>query len=64
MAEKVTVRGGVPQTDKKDNKLHGYGYRSMRKAAAKYGDDNMDFKLENGTFTLRFNLTFKQNGTV
>ena len=21
-------------------------------------------KLENGTFTLRFNLTFKQNGTV
>lgn len=64
VAEKVTVRGGVPQTDKKDKKLHGYGYRSMRKAAAKYGDDNMDFKLENGTFTLRFNLTFKQNGTA
>lgn len=64
VAEKVTVRGGVPQTDKKDKKLHGYGYRSMRKAAAKYGEDNMDFKLENGTFTLRFNLTFKKDGTV
>ncbi len=60
----VKVRGGEPQTDKKDKKLHGYGYRSMKKAAAKYGEDNMDFKLENGTFTLRFNLTFKKDGAV
>ncbi len=64
VADKVNVRGGVPQTNKKDKKLHGYGYRSMKKAAAKYGDDNMDFKLENGMFTLRFNLTFKKDGTV
>ena len=61
VANKLTVRGGVPQTDKKDKKLHGYGYRSMKKAASKYGGDNMDFKLENGVFTLRFNLTFKQD---
>ena len=61
VAQAVTVRGGIPQTDKKDKKLHGYGYRSMKKAAAKYGDDNMDFKLENGVFTLRFNLTFRKD---
>ena len=64
VADKLTVRGGVPQTDKKDKKLHGYGYRSMKKAAAKYGDNNMDFLLENGTFTLRFNLKFQQDGTA
>ena len=55
----VTERDGIPQTDKADKRLHGYGFRSMKKAAAKYGDDNLDFLIEDGKFILRMNLKFK-----
>ena len=60
----VREQGGVPQTDKADKKLHGYGFRSMKKAAAKYGDDNLDFLVEDGKFILRMNLKFRQSGTA
>ena len=55
----VNERSGVPQTDKADKRLHGCGFRSMKKAAAKYGDDNLDFLVEDGKFILRMNLKFK-----
>ena len=64
VAEAVAVRGGLPQTSKRDTKRHGYGFRSIKKAAAKYGDDNLDFRVENGVFLLRFNLRFRSDGTV
>ncbi len=55
---KVIVKRGVPQTDKKDKIAHGYGFRSIRKAAANYGGDNVDVIAENGVFTLRLSLCF------
>ena len=55
---KVTVKRGVPQTDKKDKLSHGYGFRSIKKAAANYGGDNVDVIAENGVFTLRLSLCF------
>ena len=60
VAEAVTVENGMPRTNKSDKKLHGNGFRSMKKAAAKYGEDNLDFRVENGRFLLRFNLTFRE----
>jgi signal transduction histidine kinase len=64
VAETVRTYGGLPQTSKRDTKRHGYGFRSMKKAAAKYGGDNLDFRVENGMFILRFNLRFQPDGTV
>lgn len=59
VAEEVKVHAGLPQTGKRDKRHHGYGFRSIKKAAAKYGDDNLDFRVENGRFILRFNLRFR-----
>ena len=64
VAERVEARNGVPLTKKQDKKRHGYGFRSIKKAAAKYGEDNLDFRVENGMFILRFNLRFQPDGTV
>ena len=64
VAERVETRNGVPLTKKQDKKRHGYGFRSIKKAAAKYGDDNLDFRVENGMFILRFNLRFQPDGTA
>ena len=55
----VKMRRGVPQTGKENKKNHGYGFRSIKKAAANYGSDNVDAIAENGIFTLRLSLTFK-----
>ena len=59
----VTVKNGAPVTDKADKKEHGYGWRSMKKAAARYGDDNVDFEIRDGFFELRLSLTFR-GGTL
>lgn len=59
VVEAVKVHAGLPQTSKRDNQRHGYGFRSIKKAAAKYGTDNLDFRVENGEFILRFNLRFR-----
>lgn len=58
---KLTIKDGVPQTTKRDRNLHGYGLRSIKKAAANYGSDNVDFVVENGRFTLRVSLRFKNS---
>ena len=49
-------RGGAPVTGKTDKKNHGYGFRSIKKAAANYGKDNVSFTAENGVFELRIFL--------
>lgn len=59
IGKEVTVKNGAPVTDKADKKEHGYGWRSMKKAAAKYGGDNMDFEIRDGFFELRLSLTFR-----
>ncbi|MBQ6119868.1 MAG: sensor histidine kinase, partial [Clostridia bacterium] len=58
MTGSVKMRNGLPQTGKTDKSAHGYGLRSLRKAAAKYGDDNVAFTAENGVFELRIFLRF------
>ncbi len=55
----VTLKKGVPQTDKSDKKSHGYGIRSIKKAAAGYGDDNVEFLVTGGFFELRLSLRFQ-----
>ncbi|MBR6313432.1 MAG: isochorismatase family protein [Clostridia bacterium] len=57
---KVTIRRGVPQTDKADKSRHGFGFRSMKRAAAKYGDDNLTVSVKDGVFTLQMALRFEQ----
>ncbi len=60
VAGKVTIRRGVPQTDKADKSRHGFGFRSMKRAAAKYGDDNLTVSVKDGVFTLQMALRFEQ----
>ncbi len=58
VAGEVRMKGSVPQTDKPDKQLHGYGFRSIKRAASHYGEDNVQCKVENGFFELRLILKF------
>jgi sensor histidine kinase regulating citrate/malate metabolism len=62
MAGAVKEKYGDLQTTKADKERHGFGLRSIRKAAAKYGEDNVSYTVEDGWFTLRLYLRFEQNG--
>ena len=62
VAEDVRVKNGLPQTNKPDKASHGYGFRSLKKAAAKYGEDNVSFSVENGVFELRIFLNYTTQG--
>ncbi len=59
VAGELKKRNGALQTTKADKKNHGYGFGSMKKAAAKYGSDNLDYTLADGMFTLRFSLKYR-----
>lgn len=48
-------------TTKKDSSLHGFGTKSIKKAVAKYGEDNIFFETENGIFTVSFSLEFESD---
>ena len=54
----IRIKNGIPQTGKAEKTVHGYGYRSMKKAAGKYGNDNVSFSKENGIFELRLFLDY------
>lgn len=43
-------------TTKTDKENHGYGFSSMKKAAAKYGSNNVSFTTENNMFVLTISL--------
>lgn len=45
-------------TTKADKTNHGFGTKSIKKAVAKYGEENIFFLTENGVFTLSFSLEF------
>lgn len=51
----VPTKDGL-RSDKPDGQSHGYGTKSIRKCAAKYGSGNVHFICENGTFTLQLTL--------
>ena len=56
VAGEIKTKNGVPQTNKADKAAHGYGLRSITRAAAKYGEDNVSFFFEDGVFELRLFL--------
>ena len=58
-AGKAVVHGSRIETTKADKSRHGFGTRSMKKAAAKYGSDNLRFTQENGMFTVDLVLEIK-----
>ena len=52
----LSLRDGLPQTSKKEEQgFHGFGLKSMRLVAEKYGGD-IDFTTENHLFTLNIYL--------
>ena len=55
------MKDGELQTTKSEKKLHGYGMKNIKKAAAGYGRDNVDYRVENGLFILRLTLRFKNS---
>lgn len=58
----VRQRDGLPQTTKEDKNRHGYGFKSIKKAAARYGSDNVSFTVEDGVFELRIFLQYAPPG--
>ncbi|MBR0510763.1 MAG: GHKL domain-containing protein [Clostridia bacterium] len=58
MAGELRMKNGLPVTSKADKGAHGYGLASLKKAAAKYGDDNVTFSAENGWFELQMFLNY------
>ncbi|MCQ2462550.1 MAG: GHKL domain-containing protein [Clostridia bacterium] len=53
---KLNKNDGSFETTKNDKENHGYGLKSIKKAAAKYGSDNVSFTVENNVFTLNMVL--------
>ena len=47
----LAIKGELPQTTKKDKGLHGYGLKSIRTTADKYGG-SLTVQAKNGWFTL------------
>ena len=64
MAGEVKLKNGVPQTTKRNKSLHGYGFRSIKKAAAHYGSNNVTVLTDNGMFELRIFLRLPQAETT
>ena len=59
VAGEIKTKNGLPQTGKADKTAHGYGFRSIKKAASKYGGDNVSFRTDGGEFELRLFLDYK-----
>lgn len=58
---KLNLKNGILQTTKAEKKLHGYGLRIIKKAAAGYGSDNVDYIVRDGRFILRVSLRYKNS---
>ena len=61
VAGELNLKNGELQTTKADKKKHGFGLKNIRKAAANYGSDNVDFTVEDGRFTLRLSLRYRNS---
>ncbi|MCQ2462393.1 MAG: GHKL domain-containing protein [Clostridia bacterium] len=56
---KLNIKNGNLITSKRDSINHGYGMKSIKKAAAKYGG-SCEYSVNDGIFTLNFSLQIKQ----
>ena len=54
---KLHMKNGELLTTKKDSSLHGFGVRSIKKSAEKYGG-SCEYAVKDGIFTLNFSLKF------
>lgn len=61
VAGELNLKNGEIQTTKADKNRHGFGLKNIKKAAANYGSDNVDFEVENGRFTLRLSLRYRNS---
>ena len=50
-SEKISISDGLPVTNKEDKENHGFGAKSMRNIAQRYGG-KIKFLHENGVFTV------------
>ena len=64
MEGKAVIRGGRVETSKADKTRHGFGTQSMKKAAAKYGSDNLHFSQEDGMFAVNMELQMRHDPIV
>lgn len=53
--ENIALEKGMPRTSKKNKQYHGYGMKSMKHIAKKYGG-SLVWSVENNTFTLQILL--------
>lgn len=58
-AERLSFRGGMPITTKKDRRFHGYGMKSIRKTVEKYGG-SVVASQENSWFELKILIPIKK----
>lgn len=56
----LKMEGGLPMTSKKERLYHGFGLKSIRHIARKYGGD-ISIDTENGIFTLQIVIPVPQN---
>ena len=54
-------KNGELHTTKADKSLHGYGLKNIKKAAANYGSNNVDYRVEDGRFILRVSLRYRDS---
>ena len=60
---KITFKGGLPVTTKGDERLHGFGMKSVRAITEKY-DGNMTARAADGIFKLDILLPFTQKRKI
>ncbi|MBQ7542141.1 MAG: GHKL domain-containing protein [Clostridia bacterium] len=53
---RAVIRGDRVETTKADKSRHGFGTQSIKKAAAKYGSDNVRFSQNDGIFAVDMEL--------
>ena len=55
----INADGDTLKTVKADKDAHGWGYKSIKKAAARYGSDNVRFETKDGIFNLYIEMKLK-----
>lgn len=58
--EQIPMRDGLPSSTKTDKSVHGYGIKSIRRAAEKYGG-NLSITQEDGWFSLTVLIPIVEN---
>lgn len=61
VAGELDLKNEALPTTKPDKRLHGFGLRNIKRAAANYGSDNVDHTIEDGRFVLRISLRYQNS---